>query len=189
MSTIFTEMFKKECRDKFQITETMVQQALTSPNEQETAKFDELELRFFVKQMLHAGGKYYLLVCTRWDGSNLLVDLAFRIPIELVDEAKTLKPIILLQQLALKFGLTIRVGQQLNKFIFRELIPIKLSGEPTKLVEVINPDNHSFTQTMFLKLERQGDVKIANCALAYCIDSDRYLSWLLGQEYCRRCDY
>ncbi len=182
MSIIFTELFKKECRDKFQITETQVQEAIISPNEQQVAKFDELEVRFFVKQMLHAGGKYYLLVCTRWDGSNLLVDLAFRIPTELADEAKTLKPIILLQQLALKFGLTIRVGQQLNKFIFRELIPIELSNEPTKLVEVINPENRSFIQSMFIRIEQQRNEKIAHCALGYCIDSDKYLSWLIGKK-------
>ncbi len=182
MSIIFTEMFKKECQDKFQITEIQVEQTITSPNEKEAAKFDELELRFFAKQMLQAGDKYYLLVCTRWDGSNLLVDLAFRIPAELVDEAKTLKPIILLQQLALKFGLTIRVGQQLNKFIFGESIPIKPFDKPTELVEVINPENHSFMQGMFIKIEQQGDEKIANCALAYCIDTDRYLSWLTGKK-------
>ncbi|MCK4273324.1 MAG: hypothetical protein KAW90_00420 [Dehalococcoidales bacterium] len=182
MNIIFTEMFSKECRDKFQIAEVQVQQAITSPNEQEAVKLDELELRFFVKQMPQAGDKYYLLVCTRWDGSNLLVDLAFRIPAELVDEAKTLKPIILLQQLALKFGLTIRVGQQLNKFIFGESIPIKPFDKPTELVEVINPEKHSFMQSMFIKIEQQGDEKIANCALAYCIDSDRYLSWLTGKK-------
>jgi len=182
MNIIYTEMFKKECRDKFQITETRVQEAITRPNEQQVSKFDELELRFFVKRIPQAGGEYYLLVCTRWESGNLLVDLAFRILPELADEAKTLKPIILLQQLALKFGLTIRVGQQLNKFIFRELIPMELSNEPAKLVEVINPENHSFLQSMFIKIEQKGDTKIANCALAYCIDSTRYLSWFTGKE-------
>lgn len=185
MSIIFTELFKKECRDKFQITETQVQEAIISPNEQQVTKFDELELRFFVRRIPQAGGEYYLLVCTRWENGNLLVDLAFRIPTELADGAKTLKPIILLQQLALKFGLTIRVGQQLNRFIFRELIPIELSNESTKLVEVINPDNHSFMQSMLIRIEQKGDAKIANCALAYCIDSDRYLSWLTGKEVAR----
>ena len=94
MNIIFTELFNRECRDKFQITETHVREVIASPNEQETAKLDELELRFFVKEMLQERGKYYLLVCTRWDGSNLFVDLAFRILAELVEESKTLKPVI-----------------------------------------------------------------------------------------------
>lgn len=182
MNIIFTDLFNKESRDKFQITEAQVQQAITSPDEQETANFDELELRLYVKQIPHGGGKCYLLVCTRWDSGNLFVDLAFRILPELVDEAKTLSPIILLQQLAQKFGLTIRIGQQLNKFIFRERIPMKSPFEPTKLVEIINPDNHSFMQSIFIKIEQQGGENIANCALAYCIDSDSYLSWLAGRK-------
>ena len=182
MRIIFTELFKSECQNKFQITEGQVQQVITSPNEQQVAKFDDLELRFFVKKMLYPEGEHYLLICTRLEGDNLLVDLAFRILSELVEEVKTLEPIILLQQLVLKFGLQIRVGQQLNKFIFRELIPIKLSDKSAKLVEVLNPENHPFIQSMFTKIEQKGDVKIANCALAFCIDSSRYLSWLISKK-------
>jgi hypothetical protein len=35
---------------------------------------------------------------------------------------------------------------------------------------------------MFIKIEQQGDVKIANCALAFCIDSRGYLSWLMDKK-------
>ena len=182
MRIIFSELFKNECQNKFQITEDQVKQVITSPDKQQATKFDNLDLKFFVKEKLEPGGKYYLLVCTHLKDSNFLVDLAFRILSELVEEVKTLEPIILLQQLALKFGLTIRIGQKLNKFIFSESIPIKPSHEQTKLVEVLNPENHSFLQSMFVKIEQQGDMKVANCALAFCIDSDRYLSWLVGRK-------
>ena len=57
-----------------------------------------------------------------------------------------------------------------------------MSDEPAKLVEVINPENHSFMQSMFIRIEQQGDEKIAHCALAYCIDSDKYSSWLIGKK-------
>ncbi|MBE0517459.1 MAG: hypothetical protein IBX41_08770 [Methanophagales archaeon] len=50
------------------------------------------------------------------------------------------------------------------------------------MVEVLNPENHSFIQSMFIKIEHQGEVKIANCALAFCIDSDKYLSWLTVKQ-------
>jgi len=183
MKIIFTDLFKKKCRDKFQITEYQVQQVITSPDEQQVANFEDLSLRFFIKRILEPQGQHYLLlICTHLEGSNLIVDLAFRILPELVEEVKTLNPIILLQQLALKFGLTIRIGQQLNKFIFRESIPIKSSVEPAKLVEILNPANHSFIQSMFIKIEQQEDIKVAHCALVFCIDEDRYLSWLMGKK-------
>ncbi|MCK4339465.1 MAG: hypothetical protein KAW87_05715, partial [Candidatus Cloacimonetes bacterium] len=182
MRIIFSELFKNECQNKFQITEDQAKQVITSPDKQQATKFDNLDLKFFVKEKFEPGGKYYLLVCTHLKDGNFLVDLAFRILSELVEEVKTLEPIVLLQQLALKFGLTIRIGQKLNKFIFSESIPIKPSHDQTKLVEVLNPENHSFLQSMFVKIEQRGDIKIANCALAFCIDSDRYLSWLLGRK-------
>jgi len=182
MRFIFTDLFKKECRDKFRITEDQVRQAIINPDEQQFANFDDLSLRFFIKRIPEHQGEHYLLVCTRLEGGNLLVDLAFRILPELVEEVKTPDPIILLQQLALKFGLTIRIGQQLNKFIFKESIPIKSSIESAKLVEILNPENHSFIQSMFIKIEQQGDMKVANCALAFCIDLDSYLSWLMGKK-------
>ena len=52
MRIIFTELFKKECQNKFQITEDQVKQVITSPDKQKVEKIDNLELRFFVKRML-----------------------------------------------------------------------------------------------------------------------------------------
>ena len=101
MRIIFTELFKNECQNKFQITEDQVKQVITSPDKKQVAKFDNLDLRFFVKKKLEPEGEHYLLVCTRLEGGNFLVDLAFRVLSELVEEVKTLEPIILLQQLAL----------------------------------------------------------------------------------------
>ena len=101
MRIIFSELFKNECQNKFQITEDQAKQVITSPDKQQATKFDNLDLKFFVKEKLEPGGKHYLLVCTHLKDGNFLVDLAFRILSELVEEVKTLEPIILLQQLAL----------------------------------------------------------------------------------------
>jgi len=86
MKIIFTDLFKKKCRDKFQITEYQVQQVITSPDEQQVANFEDLSLRFFIKRILEPQGQHYLLlICTHLEGSNLIVDLAFRILPELVE--------------------------------------------------------------------------------------------------------
>jgi len=141
--------------------------------------------RFFVKKMHEPEGEYCLLICTHLKNGNLLVNLAFRILPELVEEVKTLDPIILLQQLALKFGMPIQIGDQIKKFIFRESIPIKASHEQTKLeklAKVFNPANHSFIQSMFIKIEQKGEIEVANCAIAFCIDLNRYLSWLMDKK-------
>lgn len=51
MRFIFTDLFKKECRDKFRITEDQVRQAIINPDEQQFANFDDLSLRFFIKRI------------------------------------------------------------------------------------------------------------------------------------------
>lgn len=182
MIIIFTEFFKNECQNKLQITDDQIKQIITNPDREQVVKSNNLELKFFVKRMVEPEGEHYFLVCTRSEGDNLLVDLAFIILPELVQEAKTLQPIILLQELALKFGLTIRVGQQLNKFILKESIPIQLNDEVNKLVEIVNPENHSFMHSMIFKIRQTGDIKIADCSIAYCIDSNKYMSWLTARS-------
>lgn len=179
---IFSELFKNECECKLQIIEDQVRQVIANPDETETVKFDDLELIFFIKKLPHLESENFILVCSHLKDENLLVDLAFRILPELVDEIKTIQPIILLQELALKFGLTIRIGQQHNKFIFRESISLKSSQDLKKLIEIMNPYNHSFMQSIFIKINQKGNIKIANCALAYCIDSDKYMAWLMGKK-------
>jgi hypothetical protein len=159
MRIIFTESFKNECQNRFQITEDQAKQAITSPDTKKIVKIDDLDLRFFVKRMLEPEGEYCLLICTRSGSDDLLVNLAFRILPELVEELKTLEPIILLQQLASKFGLPIQIGDQVNKFIFRESITIKPPYEqiePATLVNVLNPANQPFIQSMFIKIEQKG---------------------------------
>ena len=154
-----------------------------SPDAQDVVQLDDLLLCFFVKREAQPEGGTYLLVCTRKKEDNWFVDLSFRILPDLVDSVRTLEPLVLLQGLAQRFGLTIRVGRQLNKFIFREVIPLKgWNGDPTKLVEVINPSNHQFIQYMNIRIEQRDGFNMANVALAYCIDTEEYLAWLSGKE-------
>jgi len=180
MGILFTDLFKKECQNKFQVTEAQVQQTITNPDRRQVVEFNGLKLGFFLKKQTE--GKYYLLVCAHWEKGNLLVDLAFKILPSLVEEVKTLEPLVLLQQLALKFGLTIRIGKQLNKFIFRESIPLKPNDKPAKIVKILNPENHPFLQSIFIKIRQKGNTKVADCALAYCIDLERYSKWLMERK-------
>jgi len=178
----FTDLFLKECRDKLRITESQVIEAVTCPDECQNVSLDDLELKFFLKKEHQQWGEDYLLVCSQYKNNCLFIDSAFYIPSEFIRELKTPEPVILLQQLALKFGLPIRIGLQLNKFIFRESIHIESLDNKPELVEILNPENHSFIQFMFIKIEQQGSMKIANCALAFCIDMDEYLSWLQAEK-------
>jgi hypothetical protein len=148
MNVIFTELFNIECKDKLNIPYERVQEALINPDAQQTLKLDDLELCFFIKQGdAIFGNKRILLVCSRKENESTLIDFAFIVPLELIDSDNIIEPLIILQELVQKFGLMIRIGNQINKFIFNESIPIDMNNpDMTKIIEITNPLNHSFMQ-------------------------------------------
>ena len=72
MNIVFTDLFKRNCQDEFQIQRKHVQQAIVCPDSQQIVKLDNLELGFFVKQ--EPQSKIYLLVCAHRENKDWLVD-------------------------------------------------------------------------------------------------------------------
>lgn len=178
MGRIFTELFKRECQDRFQISEEMVSDVLQNPDAQQTINYESLRVELFSKRISYSIDEQYLLVCTHTQDGDILIDFAFRLLTDLVHELRTTEPILLLQQFALRFGLTIHIGHELSKFILMAAIPINPKNTSSELVKVLNPQNHSFIQSFFIRISQQNATTVANCALAYCIDVDDYLAWL-----------
>jgi hypothetical protein len=85
-----------------------------------------------------------------------------------------MEPIIVIQEFFQRFGLTIRIGQQYNRFIIEEHVVLDSMQNSTKIVEFVNPLNHSFHSSQYLKIINN----VAFCAIAYCIDVDKYSEWL-----------
>jgi hypothetical protein len=182
MRLVFTQMFQDVCPVWFGIREADVQDALAAPDAQQWYQMDDLMLGFYTKRRQRSGSEAYLLVCTRKIAENQAVDLAFWIFPDLTAGLNLLEPLILLQQLVGRFGLTLRVGNQLNKFIFRETIIIHGLVNASQVVELINPENHRCVQSSFIKVIENGDAHHLHCALAYCIDTDEYTRWLMRAQ-------
>src|SRR5262245_19240546 len=124
MNFVFTQMFQEICTRLFGLREADVQDALSAPDAQQLYQVDELVLGFYTKRSQYSGSEAYLLICARKAAENQVVDLAFWIFPDLIAGLNVREPLILLQQLVARFGLMLRVGNQLNKFIFREMITI-----------------------------------------------------------------
>jgi hypothetical protein len=182
MSLVFTQQFHDVCTRWFGIREADVQDVLATPDAQQWHQIDDLTLGLYTKRRQRSGSQAYLLVCTRKVAENQNVDLAFWIFPDLTAGLNLLEPLILLQQLVGRFGLTLRVGNQLNKFIFRETIILHGLVNASPVFEVINPENHSFVQSIFVKVTEDGDTRHIHCALAYCIDTDAYTRWLMHTQ-------
>lgn len=188
MKIIFTQLFNEESKIPLHITETQVKQVIYKSKPQ-ILKFDNEEMRLYLSNKFQSKGDNYLLVSSWVKNGNLEVDYAYIILPSLINEVGTLEPLILLQQLAIKFGLTIRISNQLNKFIYNESIELLPDQAISKIVEILNPEKHTFTQHgIITNIEEIQGKKIIRCSMAYAIDLDSYISWLNGERFISKID-
>ena len=174
MATIYTELFQKECEGRFGITRDAVRDAIAQPDKEQRLASQGLTLILYSKQF---AGSDYLVVNTHVQGHDLMVDLAFRLKKELVDEATTTLPFPLMQALALKFGLVVKVGDRESKFIYNEVIPVS-SRDIKQAMRISNPDNHLLVSSIWMRMLQNDMGFLAQCALVFCIDSQAYGGWL-----------
>ncbi len=166
----------------FQINAEQVKQTILTPDTQKMLEIWDLRLGFFLKRFTQQFDEFYILACCFKDGEDWRVDNAFKILPELLEGAKIPDPFILLQQFVQRFGLFVRIGDQLNKFIMKEEIAIEGSSPyPQRMFGFLNPMNHALTQFCYIMpTEDQDGKKIIKFALVFVIDIDEYSSWLLG---------
>jgi hypothetical protein len=171
---VFTESLRNICMAWFGIREADLRDALEAPDKKQSHQFDDLTLGFYTKRHQRSGIEAYLLVCTQKTEEHEIVHQAFWASPDLTGGLNVLEPLILLQQLAGRFGLALRVGNQLNKFIFRETITISGPVNAGPVVEIINPEDHTCAPFFFFKTTEDGNSHHIHCALAFCIDIDVY---------------
>lgn len=181
MKIQFSDYFVQEPEAKFGITKNQVIQATRTPDSAQQLEYNGLELAFFTKQLAGTSRQRLLLVLAQQSDDTLLINTAFFLPPDLPRSVGSIEPLILLQEFSQRFGLTIRIGAQLSKFVLQQMIPL---NQPVgmEVVRVLNPLNHSFQQQFYFRFEQQGDFPVVLCGLAFCIDTDEYLAWLTGLD-------
>lgn len=173
MTTVYTELFQRECEGRFGITRDAVRDAIAQPDKEQRLATQGLTLIMYSRQF----GSDYLVVNTHIQGQDLMVDLAFRLKKEMVDEAKTTLPFPLMQALALRFGLVVKVGERESKFIYNEVIPVP-NRDIKQAMRISNPENHPLVSSIWMRMLQNDLGHLAQCALVFCIDSQVYGEWL-----------
>lgn len=174
MATVYTELFHKECEGRFGMTRDLVRDAIAQPDKEQRLASPGLVLILYSKKI--PGSDDYLLVSTHVQGQDLMVDLAFRVKKELAEEAKTVLPFLLMQALALKFGLPVKVGDKESKFIYNEILPVT-STDIKKVVRIQNPEGRPLVSSIWVRMLQNDMGPMAQCALVFCIDMQAYASW------------
>ncbi|HKQ22207.1 MAG TPA: hypothetical protein VJS91_09220 [Nitrososphaeraceae archaeon] len=175
MPVIFPDAYKEECEKKFGIRRMDVIQTYTYPDKEQKLLAQGLKIYLYLKKIVDK----YILVhgIQRGVNGNFEIIGAYKLKEELVTRAGTLEPLSLIKELANDFGLTIKVGNQTSKFIYNELIPTRIQ-DPTKLVQVSNPDDHSFMTNFLFRIDNQSNQNKAQCAIVFCLDTTNYLKYL-----------
>jgi hypothetical protein len=182
MKVEFTEEFEQNCQGKFQIAREQVRQSVINPDSQQILQLDGLIIGFFIKRITRQSAEFLVLTSAAKDGEDWLVDLAFRVLPELVVGLGVIEPLMVLQQLVHRFGLTLKIDHQLNKFIMQEVIAIEEGiKESIQIFEVLNPANHTVVQNIFMRIDDHNGNRSIKCAIAYALDADEYTSWLLAK--------
>ncbi|MEO9294640.1 MAG: hypothetical protein ABI347_03470 [Nitrososphaera sp.] len=174
VATVYTQLFQRECEGRFGITREVVRDAIAQPDKEQRLSSQGLTLILYSKKMDPA---YYLVVNTHVQGTDLMVDLAFRLKKELVDEAGTTLPFPLMQAVALRFGLAVKVGERESKFIYNEVIPVS-SRDIKQVMRISNPENRPLVSSIWMRMLQNEMGYLAQCALVFCIDSQAYGEWL-----------
>jgi hypothetical protein len=174
MATIYTELFQRECEDKFGVTRDIVRNTIAEPDKEQRLSSQGLTLIIYCKKI--PGLEDYIVASTHVQGQDLMVDLAFRVKRELVEDAKTTLPFPLLQALALRFGLPVKVGDRESKFIYNEIIPTT-SRDIKKVIRINNPQGRPLVSAIWVRMLQNNMGFLAQCALVFCIDWHAYSSW------------
>jgi hypothetical protein len=183
MATVYTELFQRECENRFGVTRDLVRDAIAQPDKEQRLASQGLTLILYSKKI--PGSDDYLVVSTHVQGQDLMVDLAFRLKKDLVDEAKTTLPFPLLQALALQFGLPVKIGDREGKFVYNEIIPTT-SRDVKKVLRINNPDGRPLVSSIWVRMLQNNMGFLAQCALVFCIDSQAYASWLEKKQWQKR---
>lgn len=175
---IFSDLFKKECQDKFHISQTNIIESVQKSDKTESVIFNgQKELIFFLRRIL-SKREFYMLVCAERRDRSLIIYWAFKIFTNLCKEIHLLSPIQLLARFADSYGLPATIEDLTSKFIFAHRFEVS-SSDPTCLISIHNPENHSFMNCSLLKVfQKDGTSFIADCALVFCIDITRYINWI-----------
>jgi hypothetical protein len=175
---IFTQQFREQCASKFRIGINNVLEAIQKYDKQESIRFNgQKEFIIFSRHIKVKEQELTLLTLCEKQDQKLIVHMTFKIYDDLCDDIHLLSPLQLLARFAGIYGLLITIGDLTSKFIMAHRITVKLTA-PTQVVEIHNPENHQFIVNFLFKIDQVGPKYYANCALVFCIDTERYLNWI-----------
>lgn len=170
MNIIFSDLFKQNTRDLFKISESSARDVIEHPTDTQKIDYKDLSLTLYSKVI---NENLLILLLTEEKDGNCIVSFGFKIKPDLSKAVFIKRPINILQDLMQKYGLTVNVGGKAMKIFLSETVDLPASGS-VNIINVENPQNHSFIQNFLMKVNE----KEAELGLGFVLDTTEYIQWL-----------
>ena len=178
MRIIFGDSFKDISEKELQISRKDVIRTVTNPLRKQRILCDGLEILLFLQKEKESES-YLLVIGRHQDDAFHVGSSCFKILPNLLEVAMSDEPVVLLQQLAISFGVPIKVGDHVGKFFFREKIPVPKDFKALDLMGLLIPkEGGGGIASTYFRLTKDG---FAEFALVFSIQLSAYLSWLKGK--------
>jgi hypothetical protein len=135
-----------------------------------------LLVRLFMKRETQTDS--YLLLIAQVKNDGLHPDVILRVLSDLYLDVALLEPAMVLQLLAQKYGMVLRIGSRLARFYYQEEISLEGKQDAARLVQIVDETGHDCMGSSYVGVLETPSGRVAKCALAFCIDKSLYDSWL-----------
>ncbi len=176
MDIDFPENFQQELSGKLNVAPADVFDTFVSPEKTDEITMGDLTLHFALRQIPQVPTPYYLLTYGRLEGERLQVKMAWKLAPDLHPDMDRVSPLNLLETFAREYGLAMTLGDHTSPFWAEESFSLS-RDDWERGVQIATPLEHQYVQQTFLKVHADEHGLRVDCALAYCIDIDRYREW------------
>ena len=178
MEIIFQKNFDLEIKQKKRISRNNIRDVISSPISSSTIKIDDLEIHIYLGKFSSVPQIRYLLICARFINGKEIIDEAYKLLPEIIENTLSTEPIVVLQEFASRFGFQIRIGNILNKFIYQEIIPFEPNSDNKDLFKLMVQSGEAFESSQYIKIVDDKNGRFVKCALMFCINLQKYNIWL-----------
>jgi hypothetical protein len=166
-----------ECLEPFEIRIEHAVRTANSPDDSDVVWLGDLALGVHVKRIEASHPPYSLLVIEQIQHEERQLNLALKVFPDLCDDFASKTPLEILEAVADRFGVVVRIGRKQAMFFHEERIPALGPGDIEVFGEATERARRNRIPQIYCGVD-EGPPPMANCALAFCLDVSKYKAWL-----------
>jgi hypothetical protein len=178
LEVVLSEYFKQQSLSLGVTRETALD-ILKKADRVQKEKCDDLIVHFFLKRETQTDS--YLLLMAQVKNNALHPDIVLRVLPDLFSNILALEPVMILQLLAQKFGMVLRIGRRLGRFYYKENVVLGQKQDLVRLVQIVDETGHDCLGSFYVKIVETASGCVARCAFVFCIDKSKYNHWLASR--------